>query len=263
MQTEIRQWCVTESHGQKLFGILHLPVVSTKSPLVVLMHGYASSKQGVNRNYIKLAQRYCQKGIAVLRFDFRGSGDSEGDLSSLSFSDLIKDAKAMLRYAQEIEQIDTDRIGVYGSSLGGALAVLALSEMPVAKALALWAPVASGKLWLKDFIFNNPLALLNQVKGFKKATRGITISKAFKSEFKEMKAYKKVGDLNSVALLHMHGNKDRTISLAHQRAYKKEAMGKIKNAEFELFPKIPHSLKKEEHMERVIQFSLDWFQEHL
>jgi alpha/beta superfamily hydrolase len=64
---------------QQIVGILHLPKEKRKIPLVILVHGWSANKLGTwNAFFVKAARGFSKNGFAVLRFDFRGSGDSEG-----------------------------------------------------------------------------------------------------------------------------------------------------------------------------------------
>ncbi len=122
-KTEERESIEIRSGHHKLFGILHRPICCETPPLAIIFHGFASNKHGTNRCYVKLAESLAQQGTATLRFDFRGSGDSEGQLSEFSLEDLLHDALAVLEYAEEIDGIDKERMALFGASLGGALAL--------------------------------------------------------------------------------------------------------------------------------------------
>src|SRR6185503_7106932 len=138
------------SGGEKLFGILHRPS-HQMAPAVIIIHGFASHKVGTNRSWVLLAEALREAGIAVLRFDQRGFGDSEGDFSKLAISDMLQDIQVALHYMRGLEMIDKERIALFGSSFGGALTVVAAAQSQLVRALALWAPVASGPLWIADW----------------------------------------------------------------------------------------------------------------
>ena len=64
-----------QSEGQTLTGILHLPD-QNNPPCVIASHGLLSSKD--SEKYIALGERLAEEGIAMLRFDVRGIGESDG-----------------------------------------------------------------------------------------------------------------------------------------------------------------------------------------
>lgn len=260
---ETRTPCSIQSNGQPLNGLLHLPVGVKSPPVVVIMHGYASSKVGTRGIYEALSSALARVGIAVVRFDFRGCGESGGDFAHLTFQDLVEDAKQMLRFVIKLPEVDASRIGIYGSSMGGALAVLAAHATGHVKSLMLWAPVASGPLWLKDFVLNNPTAIFFRRRAKKRASRGIAINKEFQRQFRRMKAFPLVKGLDGVSILHLHGAKDKTLSLAHQRAYKRACKNRKERTEFLTFEKIGHSPIFQEETTKIFEYAQAWFGEEL
>ena len=66
-----------QSEGQRLTGVLHLPD-RDNPPCVIASHGLLSSKD--SEKYIGLGERFSREGFAMLRFDVRGIGESEGRL---------------------------------------------------------------------------------------------------------------------------------------------------------------------------------------
>ena len=145
-------------HGQRLHGMLHLPAVSTAPyPCVLLLHGFTGTHLEPHRLFALMARQLAAAGIAAYRFDFRGSGDSEGDFSEMTIGRELEDARAALNLLRSRGDIDTSRIGVLGLSMGGLVAALA-SEVENLKALCLWAPAAPETL-LANFAGQPPAAI--------------------------------------------------------------------------------------------------------
>ncbi|HEX3046994.1 MAG TPA: alpha/beta fold hydrolase [Bacillota bacterium] len=129
--------------GKKLRGMYHCPEAAPGKiyPTVILYHGLFGSKLEPHRIFLKLSRQLEAKGIATLRFDFSGSGESDGDSEEMTFFSELKEAGAILDYAASLPATDTNRIGVLGYSLGGAVAaVLAGNRNRDIKALVLWSP---------------------------------------------------------------------------------------------------------------------------
>ncbi len=147
---EIRSSLELLSNGLKVFGVLHLPETKTESkiPAVLFCHGFGGNKIGKFRLAVKLAERLSQIGIASLRIDFRGSGDSEGDFADTTIQTQLDDAKIALQYLQEHPSIDTSNIAVAGRSLGGAIATHLAAEHGQIRALALWCPLFDAQPWV-------------------------------------------------------------------------------------------------------------------
>ena len=68
--------------------------------------------------------------MASLTYDKRGTGASSGDWRHASFSDLVHDVVAAVRFLQRRSDVDASRIGLMGSSQGGWIAPMAAAELP-------------------------------------------------------------------------------------------------------------------------------------
>jgi uncharacterized protein len=106
------------SQGQRLSGRLDLPD-GTATAYAVLAHCFTCSKNSVAA--VRIARALAARGIGVLRFDFTGRGQSEGDFSHATFSGDVADLTAAV---QAMEQAGHPPGILIGHSLGGA-AVLA------------------------------------------------------------------------------------------------------------------------------------------
>jgi dipeptidyl aminopeptidase/acylaminoacyl peptidase len=131
------------SHGQAMWGMFHKPAVAGPRPAVLLLHGFTSSRIESHRFYVHLARALAARGLASLRFDFRGSGDSEGEFQDMTVQGELDDAKAALDWLIGQPDIDSSRIGVTGVSLGGMVAALLAGRNPnLVRGLALLAAIA-------------------------------------------------------------------------------------------------------------------------
>lgn len=136
---------VIEVENQQLVGMLHLPERSELTPGVLFLHGFTGNKSEGRRLFVRQARRLAQVGIASLRIDFRGSGDSAGDSAELTVSSERADALAALDYLARRPEIDSKRLAVLGMSLGGMIAAFTLGARRELKTGVLWNPVAFPK----------------------------------------------------------------------------------------------------------------------
>ena len=118
------------SDGAKLSGRLHLPGGPPKA-YALFAHCFTCSKDlGAAR---RITEKLADAGYGVLRFDFTGLGESEGDFAETHFSsnvgDLLK-AAAFLREQYRAPQL------LVGHSLGGAAVLAAAAEVPECRAVA-------------------------------------------------------------------------------------------------------------------------------
>jgi alpha-beta hydrolase superfamily lysophospholipase len=128
------------SDGLTLYGTLALPTESEGPfPAALFLHGSGPVDRDGNAAglemdaYRQLAHALARAGIASLRFDKRGVGDSEGDASLASRTDLVDDARAALEGLRSQPEIDPARCVLIGHSEGAYLApILAVEDETVA-----------------------------------------------------------------------------------------------------------------------------------
>ncbi len=122
MQRNIEEPVAFENEGMQLVGMLHYQEKRTKSPAVIFYHGCTGTKTEAHWLYVKLARSLARLGIMVFRFDFRNSGDSEGDFERMTVSGEISDGLHAVEFLIKERNADPGRIGLAGLSLGGVVA---------------------------------------------------------------------------------------------------------------------------------------------
>ena len=137
----------------KLSAVVYRPELQDgeKTLLVVLMHGFTSNKQ--ERVMTAIASGLQKKGIAYIRFDFNGHGESEGDFQNMTVANEIEDAKKVYKYARSLDFVSD--IALLGHSQGGVVASMVAGELGVENisGLVLMAPAAV----LKDNALNGEM----------------------------------------------------------------------------------------------------------
>lgn len=93
--------------------------------LVILLHGYGSTRLAMRWH----AERLVEAGYGVLMYDERASGESEGDHRSLGWED-PRDVGGALAFLGEKPDVDPDRIGIAGCSIGGQIALQGAAYYP-------------------------------------------------------------------------------------------------------------------------------------
>ncbi|MNQ13550.1 Esterase FrsA [compost metagenome] len=109
-----------------LAGTLSLPQKDGNFPVVILISGSGPQNRDEealeHKPFLVLADYLTRKGIAVLRFDDRGFGESTGDFKSATTMDFVKDVQAGVDYLKTRKEIDKSKIGLIGHSEGGLIA---------------------------------------------------------------------------------------------------------------------------------------------
>ena len=106
------------SAGARLAGTLSLPDGDGPWPALVTVHPSSSGSRD-HRLFLHLEALLVPAGFAVLRYDRRGSGASDGDFESADFQQLAADALAAVALLAATGEVDASLIGVYGHSQGG------------------------------------------------------------------------------------------------------------------------------------------------
>lgn len=88
-------------------------------PLVVMIHGFGGSKEE-NIGFTYIARVLAKSGIASMRFDCPGCGESKADYTLFSYSENVNNSYDCLNYALENANIDKNQLGILGYSMGGA-----------------------------------------------------------------------------------------------------------------------------------------------
>jgi uncharacterized protein len=112
--------------GITLAGTLTVPPKGGKYPAVVLISGSGPQNRDEellnHRPFLVLSDYLTRQGIAVLRYDDRGTAESTGDFSTATTYDLSTDALAAIEYLKTRPEIDHSRMGLIGHSEGGIIA---------------------------------------------------------------------------------------------------------------------------------------------
>jgi len=133
-----------QSRGLTLRGYLELPdgaSPATPVPLLVMFHGFTGNLSEKHFLLSRLSRRVVDAGVATLRMDFGGSGESDGDFIDVTPLTEVEDGRIILDYGCGLPEIDSDRIGLFGFSLGGFVAVnVAAREQDRIERLVLMSP---------------------------------------------------------------------------------------------------------------------------
>ncbi|MCW3466017.1 alpha/beta hydrolase family protein [Chitinophaga nivalis] len=133
--------------GITLSGTLSWPATGGRFPAVVLISGSGGNDRDANifthKVFLVLADYLTRAGIAVLRVDDRGIGESTGDFDSATNEDLAADAVAGVAYLHTRKEINPKAIGLIGHSLGGDIAPIAANLSPDVNFIVLMAGSAA------------------------------------------------------------------------------------------------------------------------
>ncbi len=123
-----------ENKKEKFFlaGTLTLPSAKGQYPAVVLISGSGAQDRNEeifgHKPFLIIADFLTRNGIAVLRFDDRGTAESEGDIIKSTSLDFAVDVESAIEYLMTRKEIDQKKIGLIGHSEGGIIAPIIASR---------------------------------------------------------------------------------------------------------------------------------------
>lgn len=239
--------------NQRVVGDIHLPDNFTEPfPCVICSHGYKSHRN--SEKYFQIGYRFALEGIAVLRFDHRGSlnGESDGKFEDTTLSGRVKDLLAAIDALSRIQEIDSRRLGLLGSSLGGMDILLAESEKIKAKVTM-----------ATPFTFPRPSEAMKRLfdeKGYYDYPDGSRINKEFYEDLSRYNLKEEVKKL-SCPLLIIHGDLDELVPRHHAKVLYQTAGSLIKD--LKMIEGGDHAFTDFDKLNIVIRLALDWLKKYL
>ena len=146
---------VNEKEGNTLAGTLTIPEGEGPFPAMVLVSGSGQQNRDeelMNHRPFWVIADYCARhGIAVLRYDDRGIGGSDGEVKNATSMDFSYDAEAAFDYLRNRKEINATKVGILGHSEGGVINFMVSARRPeVAFLVSLAGPSVNGIEVLKE-----------------------------------------------------------------------------------------------------------------
>ena len=222
--------------GDVLSAVFHEP--AHPRAWVVTLHGMESNKEGSKP--IELAKRLLPDGIGVVRFDFRGCGESSGEFAATNVATRLADARAVI--GALAKRPGGSNLGLFGSSMGGYVALFLAVDPQVGDRVKATVGLASPAN-VDDLV---PLALqMPSLQGF--ATEYQT------------GGFRNVPTGQSHVLL-LHGDADETVPVAHAETIwqgLREPRNKI------IFSGCDHRFSNPADLAAAMNEAASWFRRYL
>lgn len=127
------------------------------APLVLLIHGHGGTRHEAG-GFTRVADALANQGIASIRMDFPGCGDSVEPFSANNLSNMLADVESARRFALDSASLDASRMGLLGFSMGGRIAITLAGKSDTYSAMALWAPSAENGIGAMEKYLGGPAA---------------------------------------------------------------------------------------------------------
>ena len=210
-------------HG-KLQAVLLKPELQAgqQCPMVVFCHGFGGSKEG------PLFELVCDSlrahGIASIRFDFNGHGESEGEFKDMTVPNEIEDAKKVVEYVRDLRFVSD--VAIAGHSQGGVVAAMTAGQMSkeagedAFKAVVLMAPAA---VLRDDAIRGNTMGKMYDPFDpgeYVELYGGLKLGAAYIRSAFSLPIYETAAQYQGPALI-IHGNADRVVPYTYGEGFHK------------------------------------------
>ncbi len=240
------------SNGNTLAGMLQTPDSAVRC-YALFAHCFTCSKDILAASRIATALN--QRGIAVLRFDFTGLGNSDGDFSNTNFSSNMQDLLSAVEFLRQNYQAPALLIG---HSLGGAAVLAMADQVPEATAV-----VTIGTPWEPAHVMHNFAASVEQINAEGEAqvnlgTNQFRIKKQFLDDLASQPEGK-IGKLRK-ALLILHSPQDETVPIVEAEKIYREAKHP---KSFISLDQADHLLSKKQDSEYAAEVIAGWASRYL
>ncbi|OGH25085.1 MAG: peptidase [Candidatus Levybacteria bacterium RIFCSPLOWO2_01_FULL_39_24] len=259
-----------KSDGLKIYALLTVPFGNPPAggswPVIIFNHGYISPKEySTTGKYIAYADAFSRNGYIVLKSDYRGHGNSEGEAiggyGSPAYTIDVLNAVASIK---KFEDADVNRIGMWGHSMGGFITLRSMVISKDIKAGVIWGGVVAS---YPDLIYNwrrstfTPPPLSAGARRWRDLLVAQFGTPAENPNFwNSISANAYLKDVSGPIQLH-HGTADASVPIAFSEKLDKElkAMGKI--SELFIYRGDDHNLAN--NFNTAIQRSVDFFDKYL
>lgn len=231
-------------------------------PAVLMLHGTASHKDEVGDLYKRLANQLAQRGIASLRIDFAGTGDSPVDYLQYTLKSAVRDAQVGLDYLRKNKHVNPTQIGVIGFSQGGLIAQMLINQNNTVPALALWSSVVGDGTTAIQSLFDSHYVEA-QEKGF------VTLTFPWRSPlklsldwFEQLKAQRSLSKLKQYRgqVLAIAGSADKQVPSTTTNVLREMPFGSFDKITIKNASHIFNVLETDQSKaEQAIEYTTDWF----
>src|SRR3990170_8017954 len=195
----------------RLFGILHEPEKRSRGTGYVLCYPFAEERLWAQRVYVDFARELSRRGDPVLRFDYTGNGDSEGNFEEADVETWLSDIGCAIRMLKTMVP-GLDGVGLVGLRFGATLAALAAERNDVAR-LILWDPIVDGNQYMQEILRSNLMtqtAIFKEIqKDRRRLVQDLTEGKTVNADGYEIswKLYEGISDIRLNERTIRHGNR--------------------------------------------------------
>lgn len=259
-----------KSDGLKINGLLTIPNAATPSggfPAVAFIHGHLDEESySPTERYVAYQDGFAKNGYVTFKPDLRGHGQSEGEPVQSNFSPgYVSDALNTVATLQKMPQVNPEKIGMWGHSMGGGITLRSMVVSPAVKAGVIWAGVVGDyedllERYRKRIPWMNAGASSMTRSALAEALEKYGSPSANNNFWKEIDPYNYLAEISGPVQLH-HGDLDDSVPVEFS-AHLDDALKKAgKESENYVYVGSDHNIAQ--HFGTAMQRSIEFFDKNL
>jgi pimeloyl-ACP methyl ester carboxylesterase len=245
--------------GLTLRSTVHVPDGGDRLPTVVFVHGFANNRMETGSSFSRMSRLLEGHGVASVRFDLSGHGESDGDFFDVTITGEIAETTTVVREVRTLGFADPGRIALVGMSMGGVVAGIVAAEEPGIRSLCLWSPAAVAPYEIgSGYLKGRDLAAEIAAKGYVDAD-GHRMSPALVEDIAGLDVYGRSSAYTGPVRI-IHGDHDDIAPVDYARRYLDHYTG---DAELDVVQGADHGWGSVPHRTRLHQATLTFLGRHL
>lgn len=224
--------------------------------VIIICHGLIGSRVGVDRLFVKASNLLTEMGYLVIRFDYKGCGESSGEYGRNRLSDLIDQTEAMIQFAYD--ELSIKELILLGHSLGGAVALFTAINNSRVSRLIQWAAVGKPAFDIKRIFGEERLSELAE-----KEVVDFYGYSFYQTYFDSLSDYFPIESCRQFSgdVLIAHGTVDKDIPYQYLNEYKQEYLRRDKGTvETLLIENGEHTFSSSSQFNQLINGTIKWLE---
>jgi dipeptidyl aminopeptidase/acylaminoacyl peptidase len=241
-----------------IFQIYEFPNDKSKRkfPTILMLHGFTGNHLEPSFLFARFSKIAAKNGYATVRFDFKGSGNSDGEFYNMTSKSELQDALEIINLIKEDSRFDKDNVFVLGLSMGGTIALrLVGKESNLFKGCILWSAASLNKEIFSKSLEESKDKLVKTEHGYD--VGGIEVGENFIKEILSYDAINESKKFKGPYLL-IHGSNDPTVPLE----VSKKASEFLPNSELHIIDGADHTYRSYKWSKELFEISLKFLKDH-
>ncbi|KAB7671285.1 alpha/beta hydrolase family protein [Bacillus sp. B1-b2] len=226
---------------------------------IIICHGLIGSRMGVDRLFVKTSHELTKQGFLVVRFDYKGCGESSGEYGTNSLDDLMEQTSKVIEFT--LQNLPVKELTLLGHSLGGAVALLTAIEDSRVTRLIQWAAVGKPEEDISK-IFG-----ARRMKELRESNRvdfyGYHFYPRYFHSLAEYEPIQVCSKFKGDVFL-AHGTNDQDIPYTYINKYRenyhKRVQGSVQDL---LIENAEHTFSQSEHFQQLITGTINWLKQKI